>query len=148
MSIVDKHENIEHYALEYAGILELVKAISTIDIHAFGNGKRELTDNISGVGITAMQPTEFSEQLEVHEKWIDIHYILSGTDLIKLKPLDQCLVNSKQYDPENDYALYDDPFSEVIQLNAGHFCLIDTDMAHMALTGEGEVKKIVFKLRK
>lgn len=148
MSVVDKHENLEYYALKYAGILELVMAISAIDLHAFGNGKRKLTENIFGVGITAMQPTEFSEQLEVHEKWIDIHYILSGTDLIKLKPIEQCLIISKQYDPENDYALYDDTFTEEIQLNAGHFCLIDTDMAHMALTGGGEVQKIVFKLRK
>ena len=54
----------------------------------------------------------------------------------------------KEYDSENDYALYDEEDISQLTLAKGYFAIIDPTVAHMAMLGEGSMSKLVFKIRK
>jgi len=87
-------------------------------------------------------------KLEAHRKYIDVQYIISGEELIGVKPLinqEPC----KQYDAENDYALYDDTCS-FIKVTLGQFAVLFPEDLHkpgIKVVAAAKVKKVVMKVR-
>jgi len=87
-------------------------------------------------------------KLEAHKKYIDVQYVVSGEELIGIQPL----INqtpSKEYDAENDYALYDDTCS-FIKVAATQFAVLFPQDLHkpgIKITTSGKVKKVVMKVR-
>lgn len=88
-------------------------------------------------------------QFENHQKFIDIHYIVDGEEHIGLNSLEN-LVSNLEYDPENDYQLFDGRAKEIILLGRGEFLLLFPGEVHV--TGgfinelSQELKKVVFKV--
>lgn len=89
-------------------------------------------------------------RLEIHRKYMDIQYIVSGTECIGYAPL-QDLQEIQAYDGQKDLAFYkaDAAMSRCI-LKPGMFAVFWPNEAHMpgriAQTSE-TVKKIVVKIR-
>jgi YhcH/YjgK/YiaL family protein len=91
--------------------------------------------------------SDFEGVLEVHREWIDIHIPLTDDEIIAFKEISECKNLTKEYDPENDYALYDEEDISQLTLAKGYFAIIDPTIAHMAMLGEGSMAKLVFKIR-
>ncbi len=109
---------------------------------------------IDGENVFALvtQPTPKSQDTaawEVHQKYIDIHHIISGKEMIALGPLDSA-TETKPYDAGKDIAFYtsDGKFYEVGNKD---FLIIFPPVAHcpgVKVEGYDQVKKIVIKIRK
>lgn len=89
-------------------------------------------------------------KFENHKKFIDVHYIIKGEETVGLTPIER-LIPNMEYDPENDYQLFDGgEVMETIVLTEGEFLLLFPGEAH--ITGGilkeniDEIKKIVFKI--
>lgn len=88
-------------------------------------------------------------KFENHQKFIDIHYIVKGKEIIGLTPVED-LEPNMEYNPNNDYQLFNGEVNESILLEEGDFLLLFPGEAHV--TGganENEFKdvdKIVFKV--
>jgi len=87
-------------------------------------------------------------KLEAHKKYIDVQYVVSGEELIGVRPL----INqtpSKEYDAENDYALYDDTCS-FIKVSPTQFAVLFPQDLHkpgIKINTSAKVKKVVMKVR-
>ena len=88
--------------------------------------------------------------LEVHRKYMDIQYIVSGNECIGYAPLSG-LKEQTPYDSENDAALYDcSPAMSKLVLKQGSFAIFWPNEPHMpgrSIDQAEPVKKIVIKIR-
>lgn len=88
-------------------------------------------------------------KFENHRKFIDVHYIISGREVIGLANKDEVQPNM-EYDELNDYQLFNGTVKEKIILHEGEFLILFEHELHVTggfVNQIGEkVKKIVFKV--
>ncbi|WP_417371775.1 YhcH/YjgK/YiaL family protein [Gelidibacter japonicus] len=87
-------------------------------------------------------------KFENHQKNIDIHFVLEGSELIGINRLEN-LKPTMEYDEGNDYQLFEGEVKDVIILNSGEFLLLFPGEAHVtggAIIEHTKVKKIVYKI--
>jgi YhcH/YjgK/YiaL family protein len=89
-------------------------------------------------------------RLEIHRKYLDIQYIISGEECIGLAPLEE-LSEESPYDGKRDLAFYEyEPTMSRLVLKQGMFVIFWPSEPHMPGRSIGEpksVKKIVVKIR-
>lgn len=149
--IVDHINNISRYrGMDKA----LIRAFDFFDLTNFENLEIG-THEIKGKDLFCIVSEEKTNEvintsLEAHKKYIDIHYIISGSELIgfALKSNQRVL---NEYDSERDYALYDGDMS-LIKMNRGMFAIFYPDDLHMpgitdASSIKDNVKKLVMKIK-
>ncbi|MBL7789761.1 MAG: YhcH/YjgK/YiaL family protein [Chitinophagales bacterium] len=146
--IINHLKNIANYHSTYPHIGEAIDYISTNEFHLLKEGKNEFSENFYVVKIIGDKKSNFDGTLEVHREWIDIHIPLTDDEIIAFKEISECQKLDKEYDTENDYALYNESDISQLTLAKGYFCIIDTTICHMANLGEGKLEKLVFKIRK
>jgi len=87
-------------------------------------------------------------KLEAHREYMDVQYIISGEELIGVCPL----INQtpcKEYNAENDYALYDDTCS-FFKITSKQFAVLFPQDLHkpgMKVDKSSKVKKVVMKVK-
>ncbi len=104
-------DKIENSAL-YENISPLIKRafeyLKQTDFSQLENGKHVIEgDSLFAIMQEYDTKNDGDAKLEAHQKYIDVQYIISGEECIGIRPL----INQhpcKEYDAENDYALYDD----------------------------------------
>ena len=87
-------------------------------------------------------------ELEYHKKYIDIHIVLEGEEVIAYTPLEDCL-ETQSYNDEEDYALVKGKAQVELILNAKNFLLFFPEEPHLALLKidtPKEIKKVIFKV--
>lgn len=106
------------------------------------DGKKLFAIISDGQGIT-----EQEYKLEVHRKYIDIQFIISGTDRMGWKDLAMCNEPNDPYTEERDAAFFPDKTSSWFDVPAGSFTIFYPDDAHAAMvTGARVVRKVVLKI--
>jgi YhcH/YjgK/YiaL family protein len=90
-------------------------------------------------------------RFEIHRKYLDIQYIVSGTECIGVSPLEG-LTEKMPYDGEKDVAFYHfEPTASKLVLKQGMFVIFWPNEPHMPCRRIGDtsvkVKKIVVKVR-
>jgi YhcH/YjgK/YiaL family protein len=84
--------------------------------------------------------------LENHLKFLDFHYIISGTDEIGYTNLHQCKQIKQAYDKNRDLGFFADQPTFWLKMNPGEFAIFFPQDCHAPLAGEVMVKKIVIKI--
>lgn len=87
-------------------------------------------------------------KFENHERHIDIHYVIKGSECIGINALKDLRANMA-YVKEGDYQLFDGKAKELIVLEEGEFLLLFPGEAHVTgglHKGTKRVSKIVFKI--
>ena len=89
-------------------------------------------------------------RLEIHHKYMDIQYIVTGCECIGIAPLEG-LTEQAPYDGEKDLAFYNtDPAMSKLVLKSGMFAIFWPNEPHMpgrTVENTERVKKIVIKIR-
>ena len=85
-------------------------------------------------------------KLEAHRKFIDIQYIIAGTDEMGLKPITACKLTDTGYDAEKDIEFFKDQPDSWKPVPAGSFVIFFPENAHAPLVSSGEVHKVVLKI--
>ena len=87
------------------------------------------------------------KQLEAHREYLDIHFVIDGTEAIGYADIDT-LEPVTEFNKEDDYILLKGDMYKVI-LNKGDFCIVFPEDAHapcMCANEEKYVKKAVVKI--
>lgn len=109
--------------------------------------KAELEDGVAVVYLVTEGVTDAPAVLEAHRRYFDLHYTITGTDIIAYEPLQRCMDIKEPYNDTGDYILFNGTAQNTLAVSAGNFCLIGPEWAHMALYGKtGPVVKLVFKV--
>jgi biofilm protein TabA len=85
-------------------------------------------------------------KLEAHRKYIDIQYVIAGTDEMGWKPTADCKVIDTDYDAEKDIMFFKDPPDSWTKVPADSFVIFFPQDAHAPLVSSGEIHKAVLKV--
>lgn len=109
-------------------------------------GRYELGQGIYG-SIAEIDPVrEESDLFEAHRKYVDLHYIISGCQKMKIGFTDKLQFHG--FTEEKDYVKISGEPHSVVNLTEGTaICLFPNDAHGLLITGkEGKIKKIFFKI--
>ncbi len=87
-----------------------------------------------------------SGPLEVHRSYIDIQYVVAGSDGMAWKPKARCNDVAADYNPETDAQFFADAPQSAFAVQPGSFALFFPDDAHKAMISSGVIHKVIIKI--
>ena len=147
--IVDKIENKDLYCSISRKFDTAFEYIINTNLSALDAGKHEIDGNNIFIIVNEYK-TQDNELniLEAHKKYIDIQYLEKGSEIIEYEALNYQKVY-KEYDTENDYALYYSNTKSKLELDEGMFAIFfpnDLHMPGIKNKTSNNVRKIVVKI--
>jgi YhcH/YjgK/YiaL family protein len=145
--IIDTLENAFLYRAlgqRIAGALDYIK---TTDFAGMAIGKHTIDQDRLFAIVNDYQTIPCAEvELEGHRRYIDIQYLVSGTELIGYAPL-LGQTPFREYDNDEDFALYRGE-ATFVRISAGMFSILYPHDLHMPCIGEPPVavRKVVVKV--
>lgn len=114
------------------------------------DGEYELSGRDMFASIVTVPTVSASDAIfEMHQKYIDVHYCISGGEIIGHSPAGQ-LKEKTLFDIEKDYQLfYPIESYKTVQMTPGSFAIFYPGELHMPKIQDGthtEVKKVVIKI--
>lgn len=139
--IFDKLENIQKYKFD----LQFVR--DSLSTTPFSKGKLEI-EGVSKFAIDLEYSTKEAIDAiwEAHRRYLDIHVILEGEELIHISDIKNM---SASADYQDDYQLFVGNTEQTIHLKQGYFLVLFQNEVHktsVAVNGPSFVRKRVFKL--
>lgn len=83
---------------------------------------------------------------EFHRQYIDIQYVIGGTEEIGWIPTADCQTVAQPYDAQRDVGFFDDVPATWLSLPAGAFAVFFPEDGHAPLAGWRQVHKAIVKV--
>ena len=111
-------------------------------------GERIYIDGDKLFVIPALDNSKSKENafLEAHNRYIDIQICLEGHETMGWRSRSQCLSPKSEFNNEKDIIFYNDKPLTYFDVPAGSFAIFFPEDCHAPLIGEGQIKKIIFKV--
>lgn len=147
--ILDTLANAQQYYGLGPKFVKAFEYLAQTSLAALPKGKYEIdgTDVFVMINEYDTVPAE-GEQMEAHRRYIDVQYMISGTELVGHDYLQQQTI-SKAYDENADYLLVANPPAFFSKLQQGQFAVFfptDLHMPNIQAGGPLPVKKAVIKI--
>ena len=85
--------------------------------------------------------------LEVHRRYIDVHFPLSSNEVMGWSPLQGLQTESvNPFNEEDDYAVYAEAAQTYLTIRPGEFAIVWPEDAHAPIIGEGKLRKLIAKV--
>ncbi len=85
--------------------------------------------------------------LEVHRRYIDVHFPLSNNEVMGWSPLQGLQTESvNPFNEEDDYAVYAETAQTYLTIRPGEFAIVWPEDAHAPIIGEGKLRKLIAKV--
>jgi biofilm protein TabA len=145
--IVDRLANAEQYTGMHPRFEKAFAFLRRGDLAEMAEGRHEI-DGDRLFCLISNGPGRSREEapLEAHRKYIDIQYVMAGTDEMGWKPTAACRIVEVNYDPEKDIAFFGDAPQTWTPVPAGSFALFFPRDAHAPLVSSGPIHKAVLKI--
>ncbi|MCK9857637.1 YhcH/YjgK/YiaL family protein [Paenibacillus sp. ATY16] len=114
-------------------------------------GRLELRGDQLYINFMSFDTKSPAEQVaEKHDQYLDIHYLIEGSEQIGWSPLREGMIPSQPYDEKDDYALYAPQADEqLLAMKPGMYAVFFPDDVHRPGMGDGSmIKKAVVKIHK
>jgi biofilm protein TabA len=145
--IIDRLENASRYFPLNPGFAAAFRFLAEADLSALPVGSQELDGPRLRVDVLrAPAKTRDKIKLEVHRRYIDIQFLISGEEQFGWKLTSECAQPEAEYDPVKDRILYLDEPEAWFPLRPGMFAILFPEDAHGPMLGEGELRKAVVKV--
>lgn len=133
---------------KYFGISgKIGDALKLLETMEYGKNSNDFTVNFSEVITSDEDATGNKKLFEAHRKYIDLHYIIEGTEQFGYANI-STLKPTTEYNEDEDYILLSGEISR-ITLSKGDFVIVFPEDAHIpAMKSEGckKVKRAVVKI--
>jgi YhcH/YjgK/YiaL family protein len=121
--------------------------LARTDLESLDSGRHELVgDRLFALVNRDPGRGRAGARLEAHRKYIDIQYLVSGTEEIGWRPTRLCQQLSEDYDEARDIMFFADEPLTWIALPPGKFMIFYPDDAHAPLAASGLNTKVVLKV--
>lgn len=148
--IIDTLKNASKYFSVHPLFAKAFEYIQKTDLNAVEMGKYEIDgDNLKAIysNKPGMKAEESTAKFECHNKNIDIQLCIKGVEQIGWKPRESCGSPKGDYNAEKDVQFYNDAPDMFFQLTDGQFAIFFPEDVHAPMIGEGEIKKLVIKVK-
>ena len=148
--IIDSLSSASRYTNLHPLFAKAFEYLNTKDLSTLEDGKFEIDgDNIRGImasknGVTV---AESIAKFECHNKHIDIQVCIKGNETIGWKPRPNCVSQKGEYNTEKDVLFYDDAPDMYFNLTDRQFVIFYPEDVHAPMIGEGQIKKLVLKIK-
>ena len=100
---------------------------------------------INVADVSLKSPEE--QVLEVHRRYIDVHFPLSSNEVMGWSPLQGLQTESvNPFNDEDDYAVYAEAAQTYLTIRPGEFAIVWPEDAHAPIIGEGKLRKLIAKV--
>lgn len=145
--ILDTFENLSSYCCLNSGFEKALNFLSRDDLKDFPPNKYEIEgEEIFAIIVNETGKDKNDGTLEIHQKYIDIQFVLSGTDEMGWKPKQQCSSPIGQYDKEKDVLFFNDKPSTWFSVKANSYAIFFPEDCHMAMFSENNIHKVIIKV--
>jgi len=146
--IFDKLENAKNYESLNTGFKKAFEFLSRPDIAELECKKYE----IDGTNVFAMitdKPGKNKEEakLEAHNKYIDIQFLIKGSEEIGWKARVDCKAIAVPFNAEKDIEFYSDKAQTYFSFSPFDFAVFFPEDAHAPMVSETNVHKVVIKVK-
>jgi YhcH/YjgK/YiaL family protein len=148
--IIDTLSNSEKYYSVHPLFEKAFDYIKSQNLATIEDGKFEIDgDNLRAIvsnkkGMTA---AESAAKFECHDKHIDIQLCIKGKERFGWKPRSECKEQKGEYNAEKDVVFYNDTPDMYFELTDNQFAIFFAADVHAPMIGEGEIKKMVIKVK-
>jgi len=145
--ILDALENAPRYLPLHKGFAKAIEFLFRPDLKELPADTYEL-DGDRVYAMVSREPGRKKEDalLEIHEKYIDIQLVLTGTDDMGWKPRLSCKGPAGEYDQKEDIQFFTDEPDGWLSVKSGSFAIFFPEDAHLPLISSGEIHKVVVKV--
>ncbi|HET7116338.1 MAG TPA: YhcH/YjgK/YiaL family protein [Hanamia sp.] len=148
--IIDTLSNAEKYFCVhplFAYAFEYIQSqnLETIEVGAYVIQENQLKAIVSNK--PGKTKEESAAKFECHDKHIDIQFCIQGKEKIGWRPRNTCTQLKEEYNVEKDVTFYKDAPDMYFQLIDGQFAIFFPEDVHAPMIGEGDIKKIVIKVK-
>ena len=147
--IVDTIQNASKYYSVHPLFARAFEYIQQTDLANAADGKSDIAEGLKA--IYSNKPGTTAEaslaKFECHNNNIDIQVCINGKETIGWKPREKCVTENGGYNPEKDVQFYNERPDMYFQLTNGQFAIFFPEDVHAPMIGEGEIKKLVIKVK-
>ena len=145
--IVDKLSQAEKYYDMHSGFEKAFTFLRENDLSKLAVGRHEIDgDRLFCLISQGPGKTRDEAKLEAHRKYIDIQYVISGTDEMGWKPTAECTNIETEYSEGNDIEFFKDKPQTWMKVPAGSFAIFFPQDAHAPMVSNSEIRKAVIKV--
>ncbi len=146
--IHDSLEQLHRYSAFLPAVDRVVAYLSTVDFQHLPTEKVYLDgENLFVIPSVAKGKKADEAKLEAHNAYADIQLCLSHGETFGWKDRMQCQQSIGEFDGEKDILFFEDKPSSFISLKRNEFVLFMPWDAHAPLIYDGEIVKLIFKLK-
>lgn len=147
--IVDTIANAGKYFSAHPLFAKAFEFIQQTDLANAADGKSDISEGLKAIFSNAPGKTKETSvaKFECHNYHIDIQLCIKGTETIGWKPREKCFTENGGYNPDKDVQLYNEQPDMYFQLTDGQFVIFFPEDVHAPMIGEGDIKKIVIKVK-
>lgn len=145
--IYDTLDNAEKYCALHPGFKAAFDFLKDTDFEVLETGPAQLDGERLTINVIEdICRPEHEVNLEIHRKYIDIQYMVSGQERFSWRSTRECSQVEAAFDEQSDFGLFCDEPTGWFPLMEGCFVVFFPDDAHGPMCGTGEVRKIVVKV--
>ena len=145
--ILDVLTNADRYAGLNPRFPAAIAFLRRPDLAELEPGRIDLEDGLYAVIAKGPGRKVGDALIETHDQYIDLAYGISGTDTIGWKARRDLGPTTEASDPRNDVAFYHDAPTHWAEVAPGMIAVYFPEDAHMPMISDGEVHKVIMKVR-
>jgi len=147
--IIDTLKNASKYYLIHPLFKQAFEYIDQTDLASAPDGKNEIADGLKAIFSNSPGKTKEAScaKFECHDKNIDIQLCINGLETIGWKPREKCVTQNGEYNVEKYVQFYHDAPDTFFQLTNDQFAIFFPGDVHAPMIGEGNIKKLVIKVK-
>jgi YhcH/YjgK/YiaL family protein len=145
--ILDVVANEERLRLLHPGFGPALRYLRETNLAELPAGRREIDGHrLYAMVIRGHGRGQDEARLEIHRRYIDIQYCVTGSDVIGWKPAATCCNPEEDFDEERDYQFFRDAPDSWVTIPQGCFGIYFPHDAHAPAAAEGPIHKVVVKV--
>lgn len=145
--IIDSIRNAGAYTALHQGFAAAFSFLERPDLATLAPGKVAIEgDRVFAIMANGPGRRRGDGLLEVHERYIDIQYVLEGFEEMGWKPAADCRQPDGPFDRDKDIRFYRDAPDAWVSVSPGKFALFFPADAHLPLVSEGAIRKVIIKI--
>jgi YhcH/YjgK/YiaL family protein len=147
--IIDTLANASKYFSLHPSFAKAFDYINQNNVATLADGIYETPEGLKVIVNTGMGKTAEASlaKFECHDKNIDIQLCVKGLETMAWKPREKCLTPNGDYNPDKDVRFFSDAPDTSFQLTDGQFAVFFPEDVHAPMIGDGEIKKVVIKVK-
>jgi biofilm protein TabA len=147
--IIDTLANASKYFSLHPSFAKAFDYINQNNVATLADGIYETPEGLKVIVNTGSGKTAEASlaKFECHDKNIDIQLCVKGLETMAWKPREKCLTPNGEYNPDKDVRFFSDAPDMSFQLTDGQFAVFFPEDVHAPMIGDGEIKKVVIKVK-